>query len=128
MTQALTLATLVTGSRSTTREAAIAERIDPHLRTAVILEGLPDGNGQLQPSSNHSQLTIARIAAGCMCCAGNLVMRVTLNRILRDKPARLYIGIASDEHIGQLKNFLSMPPYDAWLSLTDDIVGDSADN
>lgn len=117
----LTLATLVTG-RTAIREAAIAERIDPALHTAVILEGLPDGNGRLQQSTEQSHLTIVRIAPGCMHCFGNLVMRVTLNRMLRDKPQRLFISVASDEHITLLRQFLSGAPYDALLSLTDDIA------
>lgn len=119
--QDLTLVTLVTG-RTAIREAAIAERIDPALHTAVILEGLPDGNGQLQQSTEQPDLKIVRIAPGCMHCIGNLVMRVTLNRMLRDKPQRLFISVASDEHIDQLRQFLSSAPYDALLSLTDDIA------
>jgi hypothetical protein len=117
----LTLATLVTG-RTAIREAAIAERINPALHTAVILEGLPDGNGQFQQSTEQPDLKIVRIAPGCMHCIGNLVMRVTLNRMLRDKPQRLFISVASDEHIDQLRQFLSSAPYDALLSLTDDIA------
>jgi hypothetical protein len=119
--QDLTLVTLVTG-RTAIREAVIAERIDPALHTAVILEGLPDGNGQLQQSTEQPDLKIVRIAPGCMHCIGNLVMRVTLNRMLRDKPQRLFVSVASDEHIDQLRQFLSSAPYDALLSLTDDIA------
>jgi hypothetical protein len=119
--QDVTLATLITGPRAGLREAAIAARIDPTLHTAVILEGLPDGNGQLQTSSDHPLLHIVRIAPGCMHCIGNLVMRVTLNRILRDKPQRLFISVASDEHIAQLREFLTTAPYDALLTLTDNL-------
>lgn len=123
----LTLATLVIGGRASAREAAIARLVDPTLHTAVILEGLPDGHDSHILSTPKIHLNVARIAPGCMCCIGNLVMRVTLNRMLRDKPARLYISIASGEHLEQLRLFLTQPPYDALLSLSDDLrCGDSA--
>jgi hypothetical protein len=125
MTKDATLATLVTGARASIREAAIAARIDPSLHTAVILEGLPDGSGQLRESPEQPDLKIIRIAPGCMHCIGNLVMRVTLNRVLRDRPQRLFIGVASDEHIDQLRQFLLASPYDALLSLTDNVATQS---
>jgi hypothetical protein len=48
-------------------------------------------------------------------------MRVTLNRLLRSKPERLYIGMATASHIDQLRAFLSAPPYDNLLTLTKDL-------
>jgi hypothetical protein len=119
---AVTLATLVSGGNASAREAAIATHIDPALRTAIILEGLPDGHNALELPSAQAHLKIARIAPGCMCCVGNLVMRVTLNRMLHDKPERLFIGVASSEHIEQLRLFLTQAPYDTLLSLSDDLV------
>lgn len=116
----MTLLTLVTGGRAGTREAAIAARLDPAQRTAVILEGLPDGTDVL-PSSATSHLQVVRIAPGCMHCIGNLVMRVTLNRMLREHPPRLYISVVSTEHLDLLREFLRAPPYDALLALTDDV-------
>jgi hypothetical protein len=112
--------TIVTGAGAGRREAAIAALIDPAAEegaTAVILEGLPDGTLLLEPSPT---LLLARIAPGCLCCAGNLVMRVTLNRLLRQRPKRLFIGLASGEHLGQLRSWLSSSPYDQLLSLTPD--------
>ena len=114
--------TLVTGSSASRREAAIAAALaesTPHQSgaSAVILEGLPDGTPLLAPSD---ALLLARIAPGCLCCAGNLVMRVTLNRLLRQRPTRLLIGIASSEHLDQLRSWLSSAPYDQLLALTPD--------
>jgi len=111
--------TIVTGPGAGRREAAIAALIDPagEGATAVILEGLPDGTLLLDASPT---LLLARIAPGCLCCAGNLVMRVTLNRLLRQHPTRLFIGLASGEHLGQLRSWLSSSPYDQLLSLTPD--------
>jgi hypothetical protein len=115
----MTLVTLVTGARASAREAAIAAAIDPAAVTALILEGLPDSNSNLDALSALS--TVIRIAPGCPCCIGNLTMRVTLNRILRHPPARLYISLATATHLDQIRRFLMQAPYDALLTLTDDM-------
>lgn len=117
---------LVTGASSGARETAIADAIasDKSSSTprsaavAVILEGLPDGNPVLEASD---KLLISRIAPGCLCCAGNLVMRVTLNRLLRQRPSRLFIGVAGTVHLDQLRSWLSSAPYDQLLALTPDL-------
>lgn len=118
----MTLTSLVMGARAKNREAAILSRIDSNLHTALILEGLPDGRSDLDTLAPNLQLKIARIAPGCMCCTGNLVLRVTLNRILRTRPERLYISVADSTHIARLRSFLTQAPYDTLLTLTDDIV------
>lgn len=117
----MTLTTLVTGARACAREAAIAAAIDPLLATALILEGLPDGSARLDVFTDLPSIQFARIAPGCLCCIGNLSMRVTLNRMLRQRPARLYISLAASAHLDQLRRFLAQPPYDAWLTLTADL-------
>ena len=117
----MTATTLVTGDRASQRETAVAALIDPAQHTAVILEGLPDGSNVLDASLTSSHLNLVRIAPGCMCCTGNLVMRVTLNRILRNKPERLLIGVANSDHLDQLRLFLSSAPYDNLLELTADV-------
>ena len=114
----MTLVTLVTGASAAVRETALAATLDPAVSTALILEGMPDGSSRLD-ALNLGTLHIARIAPGCLCCVGNLTMRVTLNRILRRPPARLYISIADSTHLGQIQGFLSAPPYDVLLTLTD---------
>jgi hypothetical protein len=118
----MTLTTLVTGSRASEREAAIAAKTAPGEPTAVILEGLPDGNSPLDALRQQAgiQLSLVRIAPGCPCCIGNLAMRVTLNRLLRRAPSRLYIGLASSSHLEQVRAFLTQPPYPALLALTED--------
>ena len=112
-----TLTTLVTGKRAAAREAAIAGLIEPGISTALLLEGLPDGT---DPFAHHppEALSISRIAPGCFCCTGNLTMVVTLNRLLRQRPQRLYISIATNTHLAEIERLLSEPPYDAWLSMT----------
>tara|TARA_R110001599_G_scaffold64023_4_gene179503 strand:+ start:186548 stop:186961 length:414 start_codon:yes stop_codon:yes gene_type:complete len=120
-----TTATLVFGGRASAREEAIAMCVDPNIRTVIILEGLPDGKDDSALLATDN-LQIIRIAVGCMCCAGNLVMRVTLNRVLRDKPAHLYISVENQEHIEQLRFCLTHEPYDALLSFNQDINCDRA--
>ncbi|WP_298403232.1 GTPase [Janthinobacterium sp.] len=120
--------TLVSGGRAAGREAAIAQALAPGEPAAVILEGLADGNailadlaGQASPSSSFP-LQLLRIAPGCLCCSGNLVLRVTLNRLLRHPPARLFISLADATHIEQLRVWLTASPYDVLLALQADIV------
>jgi hypothetical protein len=123
----MTLTTLVSGRAASAREAAIwsalqqeLARDGAHQATALILEGLADG--KLATAELPPELEIKRIAPGCFCCIGNLTLRVTLNRLLRKAPARLFISIADDTHLQQIHDFLSQPPYDAYLSLTPDLV------
>ena len=111
--------TLVTGARAIERERAIASLLRPGIDTAIIIEGLAEPN---TPLASDDGPTILRIAPGCLCCAGNLVLRVTLNRLLRRPPARLFISLADATHVGQLRAILSAQPYDSLLSLEDDVT------
>lgn len=108
-------AILVTGPTATARERAIADQMHQNgAKIAIILEGLPDGQPLLTPSETR---LIERIAPGCLCCTGNLVLRVTLNRLLRQRPERLFIGVARSEHLEQLRSWLCSAPYDQLLAL-----------
>ncbi|MDK6078577.1 GTPase [Massilia varians] len=113
--------TLVTGPSAGAREAAIASLLDAAASTsppvgfsAVILEGLASGSS---PIPDLSSVRLVRLAPGCVCCTGNLVLRVTLNRLLRQGPERLFIGVASSEHLDQLRSWLQAAPYDQLLAL-----------
>ena len=97
----------------------IAERIDPEVVIALLLEGLPDGADLFDSHAAHEMLHVARISPGCLCCTGNLTMRVTLNRLLRQRPTRLYISLATSTHLAQIRQLLSEAPYDEWLSVID---------
>lgn len=122
----LTPLTLVSGASASLREAAIAQALPPQASIAVILEGLADGNSILadlaEQTSPPTALQLLRIAPGCLCCSGNLVLRVTLNRLLRHPPAHLFISLADATHIEQLRNWLAASPYDAWLALQPDLT------
>jgi len=115
--------TLVTGASAAQREAAIAALLGASPSptgafSAVILEGLAAGSSPLPETSS---VRLVRLAVGCPCCAGNLVLRVTLNRLLRQGPERLFIGLASSEHLDQLRSWLQDAPYDQLLALEPDV-------
>ncbi len=112
---------LIHGASYTEREAAIAASLsrlagngDGIDKNVVILEGLPNGQDILQSTD---LLHISRIAPGCFCCIGNLSLRVTLNRALRQKPANIYLGIASDAHLDKLLLILQDPTYTNLLEI-----------
>jgi len=112
---------LVTGPRPGAREAAIAAHLTPGVASVIILEGLSDGSSALVFEDGDGP-PIHRIAPGCLHCSGNLILRVTLNRVLRFPPARLYISLATSTHIEQLRNWLTDPPYGELLSLQPDLT------
>jgi len=117
-----TVLTLVTGASARAREAAIAASLsDLHEdgEQAIILEGLASGTSPLDDLPAGQ--AVARIAPGCLCCTGNLVLRVTLNRLLRRRPSRIFIGVADSEHLDQLRSWLHSEPYDQLLRLTSDL-------
>ena len=119
---------LVTGPRAGARETAIAALLQPGVHSAIILEGLSDGGSALvfedisDDTAQKLSPNVIRIAPGCLHCSGNLILRVTLNRVLRHPPAQLYISLASAEHLQQLREWLSGAPYDALLALQSDIA------
>lgn len=117
---------LVCGAHYQDREKHIAHLISQalvsssHSKMAVILEGLPSGSGpaMLQPSSH---LLLDRIAPGCFCCIGNLAMKVCLNRMLRQKPDFIYVGVASSAHLENIRATLQAAPYQQLIQLQDDV-------
>lgn len=120
----MTVTILVYGSSSYAREEAIASRFDSDLTTVVIAEGIAGSNAALQDlkeSATQTQLQVFRIAPGCPCCSGNLTMRVTLNRILRRPPQRLYLSLASAAHLPQIRHFLQEAQYQSLLTLSEEM-------
>jgi G3E family GTPase len=111
------LLTLVSGGSYAQREAAIAAsllKLPKDETIAVVLEGLPTGTNVL---FDGGSLRVHRIAPGCMCCIGNLAMRVTLNRIFRLSPSYLFISLSSAEHLEKVMLFLQQPVYANLLEL-----------
>lgn len=125
-------ATLVAGSSGALRETRIASALASERRgagtsaspAAVLLEGLPGGQdaSPLDAMAKQQPLWLVRTAPGCFCCTGRLPLQVHLNRLLRQGPSRLFIGIADGRHLPSLRELLARPPYDAWLRLTADLT------
>lgn len=116
------LLTLVSGGSYAQREAAIAASLLnlPSSETiAVILEGLPGGSNVLSETASRR---LHRIAPGCMCCIGNLAMRVTLNRIFRYPPGHLFVSLSSSEHLEKIELFLQQPAYSKVLQLNQNLL------
>ena len=113
----MTIVTLVYGGTGTSRQEAIAARMSTGKKTAAIIEGIP-GTGALDsglPSSNDLQLV--HLAPGCPCCTGQLAMRVTLNRLLRQQPDEIYLSLANTEHLAGVINFLQEDQYRERLNI-----------
>lgn len=123
----MTPTTLVVAASASLREAAIAravrrsalQALPGAIAHAVLLEGLPDGQAQLETLEQDLPHTLAliRIAPGCLCCIGNVVLRVSINRLLRQRPQHLWISLANTGHIDQLRTLLQSPPFDSLLEL-----------
>ncbi|RJX33042.1 MAG: GTPase [Oxalobacter sp.] len=117
----VTRVTLVAGGDAGARERAIANRL-PALEQAgaslaVILEGGSEISGLFD-----SAIPVTRLSPACPCCVGNLAMRVTLNRILRNPPSQLFISIAQAAHLEAVRDALMQAPYDQHLTLTENLI------
>ena len=112
---------LAAGGHYRQRQAAIAARLDPHIASAVIFEGVDPEAGTAGvpgffPAPSSTLITVS-IAIGCPCCDGGLVMRVTLDRMLQRHPEQLYISLAHPAHLPHLQAYLETPPYKARVTL-----------
>ncbi len=117
----MTELSLVLGGSSEDRERAIAANVPPGLACAAIIEGLPSGAAPLSELPPEVSLYISRVAPGCPCCTGNLTMRVTLNRVLRRSPERLYLSLSDATHREQILLFLQAPQYVDLLKIGPDL-------
>lgn len=114
--------TLVAGGSYAEREAWIATTLQNtsihtnQEKLGVLLEGLPSGSMFLQTSST---LQVERIAPGCFCCIGQLAMRVSLNRLLRQQLGHLFIAINDEQHLSSFHASLSQAPYAELINCKD---------
>jgi hypothetical protein len=118
----MTVVTLVSGGSGAAREHAIAAHVDPQILNAAIIEGLADGQALLETATEGLPLQVVRVAPGCPCCIGNLTMRVTLNRLLRQAPAHLYLSIVDASHKSSIVAFLQGGQYQEHLQLGPELV------
>ena len=108
--------TLVVGANAAQREQAIAARVatTDTSKSAVLLEGLADGSALLSASQ---QLLLVRIAAGCLCCSNDMILRVYLNRLIQQRPQQLFLSLSSSQHLPQLLEKLTSDVYAPKLNL-----------
>ncbi len=124
----MTPLTLVYGGNRALREQTIAAHIDPALTTTVIAEGMAGGSKVLETMAESiSHLTVLRIAPACPCCIGQLTMRVTLNRLLRQPPECIYLSLDSSTHLQEVQRFLRSEAYQSLLQLAPAIDAGSID-
>jgi G3E family GTPase len=71
-------------------------------RRALVIEGAFD------PLVVPADLPVLRLAAGCVCCLGQVPLRVGLVRLLRaERPAELLLLLASDAHLPRVRALLA---------------------
>lgn len=120
-----TILSLIAGGSYAEREAWIAAAlanpvsVSHPTKAGVLLEGLPSGQLILV---NTDLLRVERIAPGCFCCIGQLAMRVTLQRLLRQQLAHLYIAMNDAQHLPPLRESLSHPQYANLLTCENEII------
>ena len=79
---------------------------------AALVEGAFD---DLQAPSDT---VVERLAAGCVCCVGNVPMRVVLTRLLRQhRPASVLLLIAATTHRERVERMLTSAPLDQAVQL-----------
>src|SRR5437016_14401311 len=87
-------------ARGASRALALAQQ-HPAQAWSVLLEGGP-GTFSAPPG-----VILHQLAAQCVCCVGQLPLRVTLARIIRlEKPQRLILEVTHTEHLAQIANLL----------------------
>lgn len=65
-----------------------------------------------------ASVPIARLAAGCVCCVGELPLRVTLARILRQhKPRAVLLIVADATHLERVRAMLTGGQFGAALEV-----------
>lgn len=68
---------------------------------AVIAEGL-------QPLQAPDEVALSQLTAGCVCCIGQLPLKVTLLRTLRStRPRSLLLLVARAEHLPRVRALLA---------------------
>jgi hypothetical protein len=90
--------TIVCGGDPTTREAAIATRLDPHHGAAVIIEGARAATPQLPLPGTPALSSLINIVPDCPCCGTALILRVTLDRVLRQRAPVLFLSLDASTH------------------------------
>lgn len=112
--------TLVIGASASAREWAIAQAMadDPNsalIKSAILLEGLADGTASLVTQEN---CIVIRIAAGCLCCSNNMIMRTYLNRLIQQRPQQLFLSLSNYAHLDRIKDAIGSGGYENVLEFS----------
>ncbi len=51
-------------------------------------------------------VVVVRLAAGCVCCVGQLPLRVTLTRVIRQRPDAILLLLANEQHASEVRPLL----------------------
>lgn len=82
---------------------------------SLVLEG---GPGDLSLPCTLKSLHLHQLSSQCVCCVGQLPLRVTLARILRmEKPLRIILELAHDEHLSEVQRLLAHGSFSEYLVL-----------
>jgi G3E family GTPase len=85
------------------RQAAVDRWVASHPegRRAILTEGFgsftaPDG------------IAVAGLGGGCVCCVGQVLLRVTLTRLMRaERPEHLLLLLSDDQHLPRIQSLLT---------------------
>jgi G3E family GTPase len=85
----------------------------PHGRRAILSEGFgsfaaPDG------------VAVVRLGGGCVCCIGQVPLRVTLTRLMRaERPDHLLLLLTDAQHLARVRSLLTDGSLGVRLELED---------
>lgn len=96
------------GAGKTTLLARLLAARPPEERRAVLLTESGEAALPTLPA-----VIVAEAAPGCVCCVGQVALRVALTRLLREaRPERLYVELTEPAHLGAALRTLANP----WLA------------
>jgi G3E family GTPase len=96
------------GAGKTTLLARLLAARPPEERRAVLLTELGEAVLPTLPG-----VIVAEAEPGCVCCVGQVGLRVALTRLLREaRPERLYVELTEPAHLGAALRTLANP----WLA------------
>lgn len=78
---------------------------DPNGRRAILAEA------GMQALAVPEDVALVRLMSGCICCIGQVPMRVALVRLLRQRPALddLLVLVAGETHLDRVRALLQEP-------------------
>ena len=88
--------------------AAQQARLDAWLRRHPIGARAVVAESAFEPLAVPADVALLRLAAGCVCCIGQVPLRVGLTRIVRThRPDHLLLLLASGDHVDRVRTLLT---------------------